>query len=253
MMMRAPTITVLIALWSGGALGTPAQPVQIEGGEFKLPVLFGERTHSTVEPFLLDATQVTNAGFAAFVADHPRWRRDRAPSMFRDAGYLEHWATPVEPGTARLELPVTHVSWFASNAYCEARGGRLPTMDEWEYSAAANQAIDGDAYAAAIFTFYANPGANLRQVALTEPGVLGVFDMHGLVLEWVEDFQLVVQSEGEAGLAGGGCGDTARFLAENDQAHYATFLRYQSRSNYTPRTTTSTLGFRCAYDMEKPR
>lgn len=252
--MRTPVLIILTALWSGVAIGTPDQPVPIEGGEFKLPVLFGDRTHVTVEPYLLDATQVTNGEFAAFVEANPEWRRDRAPGMFRDGGYLEHWDTASEPGAAGDDRPVTHVSWYAASAYCADQGGRLPTMDEWEYAADANTTLDDDAYAAAIFSFYAYPAAGgLRKVGMTEPGPLGVSDLHGLVLEWIEDFQLVLLSEGESGLVGGGCGDTARFLAENDQRHYATFLRYQSRSNYTPRTTTSTLGFRCAYDTENAR
>jgi len=33
-------------------------------------------------------------------------------------------------------------------------------------------------------------------------------------------------------------------------ANYATFFRYQSRSDYAPQSATSTMGFRCAYDLE---
>ena len=213
--------------------GAAAQPVDIEGGVLQSRVLLGGDPAMTIAPFRLDATPVTNAEFAAFVADQPGWGRDDAPSVFRDARYLEALAT------APPDHPVTFVSWFAASAFCEAKGGRLPTLAEWEYVAHESTALDDAAYAALVFAYYADPASHAnRPVGARPAGRWGVHDMHGLVLEWVEDYQLVT---------GSSCGDTARYLAENDPAHYVTFLRYQSRSGYTPRTTTSTLGFRCAY------
>ena len=222
-----------------------AEPVAIDGGALQLRVLLGEKTHVDVAPFRLDATPVTNAEFAAFVAANPRWSRDSAPSVFRDDGYLQALAT------APSKYPVTHVSWYAASAYCAAQGGRLPTQDEWEYVAHESTRLDADAYAAMLFAYYADPASHARRVVGAKAaGRWGVHDMHGLVLEWVEDYQMVAQSATGDAAIGTSCGDTARYLADNDAAHYVTFLRYQSRSNYTPRTTTSTLGFRCAYDLE---
>ena len=34
---------------------------------------------------------------------------------------------------------MVQVSWFAASAYCEAQGARLPTWNEWEYAAAADE------------------------------------------------------------------------------------------------------------------
>ena len=227
------------------ATAVQAEPVAIDGGTLQLRVLIGGDTTVAIAPFRLDATPVTNSEFAKFVTKHPGWGRDAAPSIFRDAGYLQALAT------TPADHPVTHVSWYAASAYCADKGGRLPTQDEWEYVAHESSQRDPDAYAAMLFSYYANPASYAhRAVGSDRPGRWGVHDMHGLVLEWVEDFQMVAQSSTGDGTIGTSCGDTARYLADNDPAHYVTFLRYQSRSNYTPRTTTSTLGFRCAYDLE---
>ena len=229
-MARRPLTVLVLAC---AATNAAATPVEIDGGTLQSRVLLSGDSAVTVAPFRLDATPVTNAEFAAFVAAEPRWSRDGAPSVFRDARYLEALAT------APPDHAVTFVSWFAASAYCEARGGRLPTLAEWEYVAHESTGLGDADYAALLFAYYADPSAYAdRSVGVRPPGRWGVHDMHGLVLEWVEDFQLVMESS---------CGDTARYLADYDPAHYVTFLRYQSRSGYTPRSTTSTMGFRCAY------
>ena len=219
------------------AAGAHAAPVPIDAGEYRPRVLTGAAEIVRVEAFRLDPTPVTNADFAAFLAEHPEWQRDRAPAIYRDPGYLADFRQ-ADPARA-----VTQVSWFAAAAYCESRGGRLPTLDEWEYVADAYREQSPDAYATMLFDYYADPSSHAqRRADAGLAGRWGVRNLHGVVLEWVEDFQLL--------LGDGSCGDTARFLVENDPAHYVTFLRYQTRSNYAPQTTTSTLGFRCAYDLE---
>lgn len=252
--MRTMLIVLTLSL-SMTALAEETDIVYIDGGDWELPIV-REDTGGPggVDDFALDARQVTNAEFRDFVAAHPEWRRDRAPGIFRDDRYLAHWpaADALGEGNAAPDRPVTRVSWYAARAYCRELDGRLPTLIEWEYAAERQREALGvtpDDYARKLFSWYANPGAGaLSPVARGKAPGLGIHDLHGLVLEWVEDFQLVLGRGDDIDLLTGSCGDTARFLPEFDQAHYATFLRFQSRSNYRPETTTSTLGFRCAYD-----
>lgn len=244
-------LSVAALLLSATAL---AAPVQIEGGWFKSPVLLDADTSEIyIEPFLLDSTAVTNGDFLQFVKQHPQWLRGQVPAIFADSNYLRHWMSAQQPGegNAAADRPVTYVSWFAARAYCEAQGGRLPTLNEWEYVSATIRARDNisDAqYARNIFGWYSRPGAEqLKAAASGEISAVGTYNLHGLVNEWVEDFQLLMTNGDDADALSGSCGDTARFMAEYDSAHYATFLRYQSRSNYIPQNTTSTSGFRCVY------
>ena len=49
------------------------------------------------------------------------------PSVLAGGDYLGHWAVPLDRGpNAADQQPVTRVSWFAAEAYCEAQGARLP-------------------------------------------------------------------------------------------------------------------------------
>ncbi|MCP1727290.1 formylglycine-generating enzyme required for sulfatase activity [Natronospira proteinivora] len=249
--------TALIVCISSQAGISSDRAVRIDGGTFIQPVLLDENQRTLeMESFYLDRAQVSNSDFLDFIQQYPNWRRDQAPGLFRDADYLKHWPEPdaLGDGVAGADRPLTRVSWYAARAYCQAQGGRLPSMDEWEYASARQRTLTGqsdDDYADALFAWYSNPGAEtLAAVGQGEAGPLGVHDLHGLVLEWVEDFELLLTMGDQTDLLNGSCGDTARMMPEFDAAHYATFLRYQSRSNYSPRTTTTTLGFRCAYDPE---
>ncbi len=112
------------------------QPVQIPKGSFHsiLPEVEGEPIK--IDGFALDELAVTNADFIEFLTVNPMWRRSTIPAVYADAGYLKHWESDLDPGiNAKPDQPVTRISWFAANAYCLWAGGRLPTLNEWEYSA----------------------------------------------------------------------------------------------------------------------
>jgi len=237
---------LVVALLSAPVLGN--EIVVIPAGSFQQPIVLDKEIQRTeVEAFLFDAAPVSKAAYARFVHEHPEWRRSMAPRLFRDGGYLKDWTNDLEPAGASHE-PVTQVSWYAARAYCHSRGGELPSLSQWEYVLdllrAENQLPDND-YARWVFGWY---GAQLPVDFVDE--AFGITGMLGLVNEWVEDYQLLLSNGEQIDFGGGSCGDTARLLVKYDSAHYASFLRYQSRSNYTPVSTTSNLGFRCAYPLE---
>ncbi len=231
-----------------------SQAVAIPGGTFET-VLVIDEPQVEVEPFLLAPTQVTNAEFLAFVEDQPQWRRSRVPSLFATTTYLRHWGDDTDLGdvpAAAPDLPVTNVSWFAAASYCTWAGGRLPTEHEWEYVAA--QGVRGDdAVAAQHFAWYSNPHASLRPVGQAPANPFGIHDLHGMVLEWVEDYQRVLPGTDDGSPFGLACGAAARLLAGNTLSDQLSLMRHVVRMNFSAATGTGTLGFRCAWDVADAR
>jgi formylglycine-generating enzyme required for sulfatase activity len=121
-----------------------------------------------VQAFRIDRTPVTNAAFAAFVAD-TGWRSvaERAeppgsalfvmsagpvdlhdPSRWWRFSEGASWRAPLGPGSSiagREDHPVTHVALEDALAFAQWRGARLPTEIEWEV--AARGGLDAAAYA----------------------------------------------------------------------------------------------------------
>jgi formylglycine-generating enzyme required for sulfatase activity len=209
-----------------------------------------------VSAFLLDRLPVTDGDFLAFVRAHPEWRRDRVPRVFADEGYLSHWAAPDDLGPEVAEQqPVVRVSWFAARAYCATRGARLPTEAEWELAASASRTrADGRndrAWREQILTWYSRPNPpRLPVVGTTPTNYWGVQDLHGVIWEWVLDFNgtMLTTDPRRAGdrdrltFCGGGAIDAT------DKANYPSFMRIAFRSSLRADYTTHNLGFRCAAD-----
>ena len=213
-----------------------------------------------VAAFLLDEHAVTNADFLAFVTANPKWRRSAVSRMFADASYLEHWVGDLEPGPkAPPPAPVVCVSWFAARAYARWVGKRLPTTAEWELAAAAGYTrADGrndEALQRDLYAWLARPvPAVLADAATVRPNIHGVRGLHGLVWEWVDDFNTAMvtgESRADTGLERDlFCGAGA--VGSTDTANYAAFMRSALRSSLKANNTTTSLGFRCARDAAIP-
>lgn len=219
-----------------------------------------DETTVTVRPFLLARDPVTNREFLEFVRVAPKWRRDRVSRIFADHRYLAHWGFPDSLGSAAgPKQPVTNVSWFAAKAYCAHQKARLPTEMEWEFAARASRTspngADDPEWMQRILAWYSKPTGRLRAVGQSQPNYWGVRDLHGLVWEWVLDFNGTLVSGDSRKTAQADkvsfCGAGA--LRATDAKDYASFMRTAFRSSLKASYTTKNLGFRCAKDIPKPK
>jgi formylglycine-generating enzyme required for sulfatase activity len=227
-------------------------------GEFQSVIPESEKGKAIDVPvFLLDRRPVTNRDFLDFTNANPEWQRGNAVRLFVDASYLSHWATAVELGPdVASEQPVINVSWFAATAYCEALGARLPRWYEWEFAAAADathvDARDDPLWRQQILSWYATPGSNpLSPVGQRAANFYGVHDLHGLVWEWVDDYNALLVSADNREQGGADkikfCGAGAISMERKED--YAVLMRVAMLSSLAAAYTTRNLGFRCAADI----
>jgi formylglycine-generating enzyme len=209
-----------------------------------------------IAAFEMRATPVTLDEYLGFVQTDPAWRRDRVPAVFADRRYLAGWAGPLRPGTAQPRAaPATEVSWFAAQAFCASEAARLPTWLEWEYAAAADatraDARDDAQWRRSILAWYERPATRALPAVGGVPNVYGVRDLHGLVWEWVDDFNALFIS-GDSRTQGDPdrvkfCGAGAISIVGRD--NYAVLMRVALLSSLNAADSTAHLGFRCARSL----
>ena len=234
--------------------------VLVPAGRY-VPLFRGEKDPKevAVPPFFLDVFPVTNGDFLNFVRANPKWQRSQVKRLFADEEYLKRWAGDLEVGTnVAAHAPVTHVSWFAAKAFASWKGKRLPTVAEWEYTAAASASrSDGEndpEFTREVRRWYSTPTPKrMSGVGHARANFYGLHDLHGLVWEWVADFNTAMVSgdaRGDTGL------DRQLFCGAGsegakDRANFPAFMRYGFRSSLKASYTVHNLGFRCARSLNE--
>ena len=153
-----------------------------------------------------------------------------------------------------LWLPVTNVSWneckeFIKKLNTKTDGGyRLPTEAEWEYACRA-----GTTTAYSFGELITPKDANHKEsnigkpmaVGSYKPNTFGLYDMHGNVMEWCEDWYAAYSREAVTDLKGAATGDR-RVLRGGSFVLYESFARSSDRYYITQSNRNYYCGFRLA-------
>lgn len=225
-------------------------------GGFYTPLYGADSNQVQISDFALDVYPVTNEEFEAFLKKYPDWNKENVIKLYADENYLSQF--DVDGNLLAGHNPnsaATNVSWFAAKKYCECSGKRLPTLDEWEYAAMADETstdartkLDYNEY---ILSWYEKPKTFAQPVGSTFKNKWGVYDMHGLVWEWTLDFNSVlISGESRKDVKKDNnlfCGSAA--IGASDLMNYAAFMRYAFRGSVKARYAIKNLGFRCASNL----
>jgi formylglycine-generating enzyme required for sulfatase activity len=176
--------------------------------------------------------------------------------------------TPGHQSWGKGRRPVINVSWDDAKQYVDwlsRRTGktyRLLTEAEWEYAARASTTTPfsfgptistDEANYDGNFTFGSGRKDAYRQRtievgSLNKPNAWGLHDMHGNVLEWVEDCwhgnYSGAPTDGSAWTAS--CAEVSRVLRGGSWIDYPQYLRSAARNRVRPDLRLSNFGFRLA-------
>lgn len=245
--IAAVTLLSLVPLTSvSGAGRVPPQTARIASGSFR--PLYGSHGSQpvAVKAFAIDTVAVSAADFLRFTEQHPQWRRNSVSAAFADAQYLAGVI-------ADSKRPVTNVSWHAADAYCRARGARLPSTNEWEYIARASES-DRNAASQQAFkqrvlelTMSATPGQ--FRLGSGFRNAWGVRDLHGGPMEWTSDYQAIFNHSAHGSGHSATMACSAGTVETGDASDYAAFMRYAFRRSVTPNSAPANVGFRCAVSL----
>jgi formylglycine-generating enzyme required for sulfatase activity len=278
--MATPALTPTIV--PGNTLIRPADGmvmVYVTGGEFEMGSEeddLEQPVHTvTLDSFWIDRTEVTNAQFSAFL-NEPGNKAERALGFrrwlgnFWDECPIEQVDNEYRPRDGYGDHPVTYISWYGANAYCEWIGGRLPTEAEWEYAARGPQGYIypwGDTFDDTRLNFCdANCPTDWADVAYNdgyertapagsfESGAswCGALNMAGNVQEWVSDWYGDYPATAETNPAGptpSAPWHPHKVLRGGSWSTHPHYLRSTVRYRGLPKDQSdNSLGFRCVID-----
>ena len=156
--------------------------------------------------------------------------------------------------TKGAKLPVTNVSWedcqeFIKKLNEKTSGGyRLPTEAEWEYSCRAGTTT-AYSYGDNLTKSDANiDGDSIKAVGSYRPNAFGLYDMHGNVWEWCNDWYGSLQ-DGEVTDPKGAATGSSRVLRGGSFINYDSKARSSLRAGSFVSPTTRDIvgnGFRLA-------
>jgi formylglycine-generating enzyme required for sulfatase activity len=198
-----------------------------------------EKQHEVTisKPFYLQSTVVTQSQWQEVMGDNP--------SEFKDCGD---------------DCPVENVSWNDAQGFIkklnEIEGVdnyRLPTEAEWEYACRAETntefSFGDEASELGEYAWYIdNSGDRTHPVGTKKPNAWGLYDMHGNVIEWCQDWYADYPSNSVTDPKGPSKGEY-RVLRGGSWLINARRIRSADRFRNDPNYRYLGIGFRVARDF----
>ena len=190
------------------------------------------------KPFLLGKYSVTNREYQRFL---------EANSAIEPPQY---WSNSQfnEP-----QQPVVGVSWEDAQVFCQWAGCRLPTEAEWEYACRAGNPGaycfgDDESELEQYAWCGKNSGGKTQPVGQKKPNKWGLYDMHGNVWEWCQDWFAsdYYKQSPKVDPTGPEKGDS-RVLRGGSWYVDPTSLRSAYRLGLAPDPRNYNIGFRCVW------
>lgn len=204
---------------------------------------------SNAPTYRIDRTEVSIGDYEAFEAagaysENAHWSA---------AGLQWREKNPVGAGASHRRSnrgynhPVVAISFFEAEAYCDWKGGALPTNDQWSRAICSSDPFPWGASQQVPAAWF-NEGKHGRITAVaTQPvneshpslvGPKGLLHGAGNVWEWTRDSAV----EGQAFRA-----QSFRTLRGGSYANLPSYCRCDARSPALPSDTRLTTGIRCVY------
>lgn len=221
--------------------------VYVPGGAFTMGDRSTGQFQVTLEQYLIDRTEVTNAQFREFA---------------------KTFSVPFPVPPSYDELPVINVSWETASAFAAWRGCRLPSEAEWEFAA---RGTDGRTYPwgdkSDLTKGNADDGvdvmsrpdgsqdgfASLAPIGMFSQGAspFGALDMAGNVWEWVEDWFAPYPDSAVSDYQGP---ETGERKVRRGGSYTSSIFNHRTfhRAYLLPVSYAEDVGFRCACDYPPP-
>ena len=154
--------------------------------------------------------------------------------------------------TEGAKLPVTDVSWEDTQEFIKklnektSGGFRLPTEAEWEYACRAGTKTYYS-FGDSLTKIDANiDGGSINAVGSYKANTFGLYDMHGNVWEWCEDWKADYPAGAVTNPKGLATGTGARVLRGGSFSNFVSDARSSVRDFGTPTYRAKSIGFRLA-------
>ena len=223
---QMPSKNVFQVSQAEGIASIEKEMVLIPSGKFKMGDR-GDRLQVTItKPFYMAKYEVTQDQWESVMGNNPSWNKG-------------------------AKLPVTDVSWnncqeFIKKLNASTKGGyRLPTESEWEYTCRAGTTT-AYSYGDNLTNIDANiDGDSIKASGTYKPNAFGMYDMHGNVWEWCNDWYDSLQDGEVSDPKGPAAGETC-VLRGGSFFNNDSIARSSNRIAGTPSFLNNLFGFRLA-------